>query len=522
MSEARGADPGLLRRNAISNVVGRSASVLLWVLVTPVVLSRLGPERFAVWSLFLGLGGNVATLDFGMGNAVARHMALSAAHGDRPNLRLVLRRSLALSAGIGLLWCLASMAGRGVLIRAFHVPLPLQPEVSRSLLLFAVSMFVFSVTQVLTGALVGLQRLDLQNLCFLSGLALHATVLLVGLSLGMGLIAIAFAAISGHMLSGTLAALLVRRSMRNLHTGPPRERVTWREMLNFGGAVQGTAVCAVGQQQAWSYLLGALGQLRWVTEFSLGYRVANAVWSLPTLVQGAVIPAAAHASASGDHDRVRTVYAWACRWIFALGGLVLGGLWLTAPAVGVLWLGPQQVLAMAGSVTVVRLLAIAFAVATISGPATAVARGGGWPLLETLNFAIALAINVLMSVWLVPRMGPAGAAIAMGVSYGLAGAWLFVTMHRVLNVATGRWLWTLVLPRFALPALAAGTLHMLWPMALPGSRMDALRILLLQGGAYTLITAALLWPTGDPAVLLSRLRAGHRTSSRDVPGEGHS
>ena len=52
--------------------------------------------------------------------------------------------------------------------------------------------------------------------------------------------------------------------------------------------------------KAGKVLLGTLGQLAWVTRFELGFRVANAVWSLPSLVQGAVIPAAAHASAESD------------------------------------------------------------------------------------------------------------------------------------------------------------------------------------------------------------------------------
>ena len=513
MPEVRDSNAGSLRRNAIANVAGRSASVLLWVVLTPLVLARLGQERFAVWSLFLGLGGNVASLDLGMASGVARYVALATARGDRANLLLVLRRSLVLSAGIGLLWCIACMAGRDLLVGMFHVPPLLQPEVSRSLMLFAVSMFIYSVTQVLHGALTGFQRLDLANLCYLSGLALHATVLIAGISSGAGLLSVAAAAVGGHALSGLLAAFLVRRSIRELPGGGARERVTWKEILHFGGSVQGTAAGSVGQQQAWNYLLGILGELKWVTQFSLGFRVANAVWSLPSLIQGAVIPAAAHASADGDRDRVRIVYDWACRWIFALGGFVLAGLWLTAPALLVLWLGPQHADPLGGSVAVTRLLAIAFGIATVSGPATAVARGGGWPLLETWNFAIAQGINVLLSLWLIPRFGPSGAAAAMGISYGLAGAWLIVTLHRLLRVPTLGWLGKLVVPRFVLPALAAGGLSWVWKLAEPVSRLEALCNVLLQGGAFTLATMVLLWHTGDPAALLARLGLKRRGGS---------
>jgi hypothetical protein len=115
---------------------------------------------------------------------------------------------------------------------------------------------------------------------------------------------------------------------------------------------------------------------------------------------------------------------------------------------------------------------------------TAVARGGGWPLLETYNFAAALALNVLLCLWLVPRYGPIGAAFAMAVSYGLAGAWLIVMMHRRLQVPNAPWLARLALPRFLLPAVAAALLWRLWPGAAPEGKLapmtDAPRIVLKQ------------------------------------------
>ena len=506
MSAASSSPSRSLRRNAVANVVGRSASVLLWVFVTPYVLARLGQERFAVWSLFLGLGGNVASLDLGMSNGVARYVALATARGDRDNLQLVLRRSLTISAGIGLLWSVACVVGSGLIVRMFHVPAVLESEVVSSLRVFAVSMFIYSITQVLNGALIGFQRLDLSNLCFLSGLALHAAVLIAGLALGAGLVSTALAAIGGYALNGLIAGFLVRRSARGIPVAETTDRVTWHEMLHFGGAVQGTSACAMGQQQAWNYLLGILGQLRWVTEFALGFRVANAVWSLPTLVQGAVIPAAAHASATGELAPVRRVYDWSCRWIFALAGFALAGLWLSAPALVMLWLGPRHGATLTGAVAVTRMLAIAFAVATFSGPATAVARGGGWPLLETWNFAAALAINLGLSLWLVPRFGPAGAAAAMAISYGLAGAWLIATLHRILGVPTLSWLLKLALPRFVIPAAIAVILWKFWPSAPPAGRIEALRIVAVQGAVFAVLTASLSWPTGDSAALLSRLR----------------
>ena len=88
-----------LRRNAISVVLGRGASALMWVAVTPFTLARLGPERFGVWSLFFVFGGYAAALDLGMAGGIIRFVAVAAARGDRRAVRSVLMRSLAVSIG---------------------------------------------------------------------------------------------------------------------------------------------------------------------------------------------------------------------------------------------------------------------------------------------------------------------------------------------------------------------------------------------------------------------------------------
>src|SRR6185369_15421744 len=234
---------------------GRGGSAVLWLVVTPLALSRLGPERFAIWSLFFVLGGYMASLDLGMSNGVSRYVALSLARGDRHELLSVFRRSLAVSVGLGFLWFVGCLLFRGQLIRAFHVPAAIVPEVSRSLIVFAVSLFAFSITQVVNATLGGFQRLDLANVCFLSGLTLHTSVLAIALTHGGGLIGAACAAVSGHVLSGTLATVFLRRQLHQFDDRGRSTTVTWRELLQFGGAVQASGAGAMAQLQAGKVLL---------------------------------------------------------------------------------------------------------------------------------------------------------------------------------------------------------------------------------------------------------------------------
>ncbi len=497
-----------LRRNALAVVVGRGASAVLWLVATPYVLARLGAERFAVWSLFFAFSGYVASIDFGMANSVARFVALSSGRGDRESLIVVIRRSLALSAGMGCVWCVACILLRHSLAQAFHVPAPLAPEVERSLGVFALSLLAYLVAQVLNGALNGFRRIDLATTCFLAGLVANIGVLVVGLRAGGGLVTAAAAAVTGQVASALLAAVLVVRELRRVAHGETTP-VTWKDLLHFGGAVQITSMLSMGQFQTGKVLLPVLGRLVWLTPFELAFRVASTLWSLPVLVWGSVMPSMAHASASGI-ERMRELYGWACRWSFALGGTTCAGLWLLAPAVLTAWLGPGH----AGSVPVVRVLALGFGLATLAGPATVAARGGGWPWLETLHFAMAFVLNLAIAWWAIPRFGPLGTAVALGVSYAVAGTWLVIVMHRRLQVANGVWLARLALPRVLGPVAAAAILGLAWPVGAPVGRGAALAALALHGLAFAALSTLLTWPTGDARRMLDMVRGRLRRRAR--------
>lgn len=510
--------PAPLRRNAISSMLGRGLSAGVWIVVTPWVLAHLGPERFAVWSLFFALSGYVATLDFGMSSGVARHVAVAVARADRRGVGQVIRRSLQVSAGFGLIWCAVFIGFRWLFLQAFHVPPELSGEVSASLALYGVAMFVFSFTQVLIGGVIGLQKLHLSTAFIIAGLLLHAVVLTVGLELGGGLVVAAAAALAGHTLTGLLAARVVRHDVATMPMRDDGPGFTWRELLGYGGIVQATNAFATGWLQAGKILLGVLGQLVFVTQFELGFRVTNAIASLPIMIQTAIIPAAAHASASGGATDVAGTYRWASRWIYAIGAMLLGGLWLVAPALYLLWLGPGY----DASAAVARGLALVFAVVILAGPALAVARGGGWPELEAIQFVIALVGNVGIALWAVPRFGLNGAVLAMGASFAVSGTWLILAMHRRLGISNWEWLRAYVLPRFAAPVVASLALTLAFRGWHASGRSGGLLMVVTQGLCFLVLAVALAWPTGDPRTVLdwarSRvLRPGAAGAARSAP-----
>jgi O-antigen/teichoic acid export membrane protein len=168
-----------------------------------------------------------------------------------------------------------------------------------------------------------------------------------------------------------------------------------------------------------------------------------------------------------------------------------------------LWLGrPEPEVAETA-----RWIALGLGLSTLAGPATSIARGLGSPWFEALNFAIALAMNAGAALFLIPRLGLRGAAIAMAASFLVATTVLLALFHRRIGVGTGSWLARVALPRLlpgALAALAVGILGDRWA---PANRSQALPVVVLQGIAYTLAFVLATWPTGDARAVLRHGRS---------------
>ena len=514
-----GAHSSRLRRNVVANMVGRAASAVLWIAATPFVLHGLGAERFAVWALFFVLNGYVLTLDFGA-HGVSRFLAAVSARGNRFEARRVLLRSVTLSFGLGLMWAAVCLLSRGLFLDFFHIPAALQGEVRTSLAVFALSLMLFMISQVLLGGLVGLQRLDLSNLYMLIGLSVHLAVVMAAVSRGYGLVGAAAGAVAGHMTTSVLSALSLRAGLARMPEGDHPDRFSWRDLLSYGIMLQAANVLGVSQMQAGKVLLGTLGQLVWVTQYELGFRVTNALWALSTLIQGAVVPAAAHAVEVGGTAEARKLYEWCCRWVVSVGAYVLGLVGAAAPAIFTLWLGSPH----PDTISVARWIAVGFAFSTLVGPLTAIARGIGSPWYEALNFAIALAVNVGAAVFLIPRYGANGAGMAMAISFLVATIVLVTLFHRRIGIATGPWLSRIAVPRL-LPAAAAaigvGLLGDRWRL---DSRTEAFFAAAAEGTLYTLIFVAATWPTGDAKTLLLKGRVWLGRAAQSMgrnPGTEH-
>lgn len=496
----------LARSIVLSTLLGaltRFIYVAGWLVIAPYMLHRLGAERFGFWAILGVVSGLFLTFDFGVGAALTKFVAEFAAVGDLRARRGVFTLGLLLYVGVGVLWALALIGFRGVVLDFFHVPAASRAEMSAALVAAACTAVLLCAYTVLGSVLTGLQRLDLFN-----GIGSAVTLAqLVGVALllasGRGLVAIAWLQ-AGTTAAGTLAAAV---ALRGLDPGLALDPGSaswplWNRLTHYGGALQVINLGVLCQFQLPKILLGRLESLRDVAHYELGLRVAFTAWSVALLLAPPLIPALAHLDSIGDRERLMRLYRRASRYLVGAGFVIGGGLLALARPVFALWMGAGQ----AAAASVCAALGALMMVNMLTTPGCLVVRSTGRPWMEARYQIVAMVLHFSLALWLIPRLHLAGALAAMWISVAVGTAVFLTEFHRAWGESFGGWLRVAVWRTLAV-VVAAGAVA--WPVgrALGGAfagRSDGLRATLGSAALYAVIVAVGLLASG--ALQLSELR----------------
>lgn len=466
---------------------------------TFIMLSRwLGPASVGAYALafaFLFLLTLVALGGFQA--ALTRFVAVHLAGGDRGALRgtvhlgLVVPTAFAGALGTGLY-----LAAPWLVRHAFHDPSLLVP-----LRYVALTLPAMTFLQAALSATKGFRTMKAFALVgwFLEpAVRLGLTLALVGGGMGLR------GAMVALLVSNGVAALLAAAALGRL-MGAPTLPAAYHlaELFRFSGMSWASSLAASGLLWADTILLGIYG-----SSAAVGlYNVATRLMALAALgmlpITAAFGPRVAHLTQQGETHALQRSYQTAASWMLRL----------SLPAFVVLLVFPEDLLVLFGSgfaaaATVTAVLAAGKLVDAVTGPCDQMLLMSGRVGLTASNNLGALALNIGLNIWLIPRYGIVGAAVALAVSFAL------VNLARVVQT----WVAMRMLPFHSATAkgLVAGTpvLFLAWVAqdAVVGLA-SALVAAVAVAAVYVALVAALGVTAEDRLIL--------RAAADYVPGRRH-
>jgi O-antigen/teichoic acid export membrane protein len=400
-----------LPRNALYNTAAAFLPIIVALISTPFILSRLGNEAFGLYLVALSVAGFAGLLDLGLGTASIKFVSEYRARGDSKalsdvvNTLLLTRLPQALAVA-----CLGYLSAPFICRRVLVVSPKMLPEA-----VFVVSMSVVTLSVGLIGGSLAalpraLHRFDVASrVSTLHGLSLTACTVGV-LTLGYGLREIVLVELLLGVLSLTVSAVVARRILPEWRPELRFVRRSLGQLLHFGSLTTLNALAGFVFLHANRILINRSLGIATVPFFAIPWSLSSRVTQLTSSLTEAITPVASALSADKAASHLRALYERSLGLTAIVATTILVPMSVGAPDLLALWLGPA--FGERGG-SVLRILALTAVVQSLSAAPYFLLTGIGQPAAANAPPLVAAILNIVFAAVLLPAYGLNGVALAI-------------------------------------------------------------------------------------------------------------
>lgn len=423
------------RRDAAGQIRGLAKQSLLLVstgavgyvgsFVLTVFLARsLGKEPFGAWAI----GYSIATLLSTVGLAGADWILLRQGSyydgiGDSARLRRTVHVALLIS---GVLLC---VLGAGLFIAADYIAEHVFHSTSIAPILRLTGLLtpIMGLRQVLVFATQASKRMK--------DAAVNRNLLQPFVRLVFAVVALAIASSALSAYVGLFAAEVVLAAAaawilnRRISLLGPTAPVDGRKLLAFALPAWGSRLMGQTRGQLLPILIGSLSAISGSGVFVASRRVAIAPTSALLAMNQVYTAMGSDLYLQGRRDELNALFKSTAKWSYMIG----------LPIFSLMVVFPGEILSVFGNgfrtgSTALVILAVGLVFQFATGPVTVSLIIAGRPRLALLDYVFVVAVEIALSVWLIPRYGVTGAAVAAATGTMLNNVLPLIQVWSILHV----------------------------------------------------------------------------------------
>jgi O-antigen/teichoic acid export membrane protein len=399
-------------RNSILYFSSLAVPALAAIFLVPVTVRALGLARFGLLALAWAVAEGSGMFDFGLGRATVRFVADGTARGaDR--VREIVLASAFSQTSAGFLAGLVLFLVAPVLVHSvFKISPAIIPEAIAMFRALAFHLPVILCIASLRASLEGAQRFDLSTALRIPSSLASVIVPAVAASLGASLPTIMWILFAVRLSLALLNAEAVRRTLLQGRWRLPSGFKTLREMLGYSGWVAISTALGPALASFDRFVVGSVVGVTGLGYYTGAAEAANRFLLIPATAFSAMLPALSAADAHEGRDRVLVVTRAARRQLEALLFPLCLALFVFAPTILGVWLGP--VFAQTAG-RALRILSVGVFLTGLAHLPMALLYGSARPDLPAKINLFQVAVHIPLTIFLVREWGITGAAVAWSV-----------------------------------------------------------------------------------------------------------
>jgi O-antigen/teichoic acid export membrane protein len=265
------------------------------------------------------------------------------------------------------------------------------------------------------GIFQGFQKFEYVLYISLAMFPLRLILVIILMYLGFGVKEIVILNIATLLIGVISGVFLLRRlvPLKSLLYTSLLPKDTKKQALRYSFAIAGTLILGyLVNNQAEVFFIGLFCPVEAVGFYNLAYRLGSMSITIIPLAFGiAILPSIAEQFGKGENDKIKSIYLTSARYFMIVALPLAAGVIALAEAIIILLYGVDYTPA----VILLQVLTLPLAIFGITYAADSVIRGINHPGFILITMAIFAVIKVGLSLWLIPRYGVLGAAIASSV-----------------------------------------------------------------------------------------------------------
>ena len=405
-----------LARNTLFNLLGQPIPMVVVFLTFPLIVKRLGAERFGILTLVWLFVGYFSFADLGLGRASTKFVAELLGKSEESRIPGLVWTALVFQILLGIVCSLALVALTPYLTqRILNIPPGLLTEAKNTFYLLSALVPVELCSASFRGILEARQRFDLVNAVRVPSSSLNYILPAIGAVLGFGLPAIVLLLLIQRIASAMLYLLLSFRVLPILQERFSVDCSVVSRLFTYGGWVTVCNGVSVLIASADRFVIASLLSLSAVTYYVIPLSFVPALLVLSNSVQMTLFPASS-AMAATRKEELERVSARALKFVILAQGALTVIVVVFARDLLRLWVGGA--FARSESVLVLQILAVGAFVNSMAAIPSALLYGLGRPDIVAKIVLLELLLYSGLAWLLTKEIGTVGTALAWAVRGG--------------------------------------------------------------------------------------------------------
>jgi O-antigen/teichoic acid export membrane protein len=329
-----------MARNTIWQVIGQLLPLFIAAVSIPLLLKRIGVDRFGVLTLAWALVGYFSLFDLGLGRALTKVVSDRLAAGKNHEVAAASWTALTMMAIVGSIFTIAIwLRSDWIAHSLMKVPPSLLGETTRALYPLALSIPVITVTTGLRGILEAQHRFGMVNVVRAVMGAFSFLGPLAAAFFSPSLFPLITVLVAGRIIAALVHFFLCLHTTPSLKEGIFFDRAAVSELMSTGSWITVSNLVGPLMVYADRFIISALLSVSLVAYYTTPFELITKLWLVPSAVAGVLFPAFA-ALAVIDHNKLERTYSRGVRACFVLLFPVVLLIFVFAPEALHLWLGP--------------------------------------------------------------------------------------------------------------------------------------------------------------------------------------